>query len=64
MKMANMISLDMRTDLLATCMDRKLPTGTIRTIFTPMIGKTDEEKEKMAEELVPRVEAGEFDELI
>lgn len=61
MKSVNPDQWNMRTNLLAACMDRGLSVGTIRKIFTPMIGKTDKEKEMMAEALIPRVEAGEFD---
>ena len=43
------------------CMDRGLLQSTMLEIVEPMLGKTDEEKERIAAELLPRVQAGEFD---
>ena len=42
-------------------MDRGLLQSTMLEIVEPMLGKTDEEKERIAAELLPRVQAGEFD---
>ena len=43
------------------CMDRGLLQSTMREIIKPMVGKTDEEKECIAVDLLSRVKAGEFD---
>lgn len=42
-------------------MDRGLLQSTMLEIIKPMQGKTDQEKELIAKELLPRVKAGEFD---
>ena len=50
-----------RQRLLGICMERGLLQSTMLEIISSMHGKTDEEKERIAAELIPRVEAGEFD---
>ena len=50
-----------RQRLLGACMNRGLLQNTILQIIEPMVGKSHEERERIAAELLPRVEAGEFD---
>ena len=50
-----------RQRLLKACMDRGLPQSTILRVVAPMAGKADDEKEKIAAEILPEVEAGAFD---
>lgn len=50
-----------RQRLLKACLDRGLSQSTILHITEPMEGKSHDERERIAAELLPRVEAGEFD---
>ena len=50
-----------RQHLLKACLDRGLSQSTILRITEPMEGKSHEERERIAAELLPRVEAREFD---
>ena len=61
MRRGKLVERKSRQHLLSVCMERGLLQSTMLEITKDMIGKTDEEKERIAEELIPRVEAGEFD---
>ena len=50
-----------RQKLLKSCMDRGLSQSAILQVIMPMAGKTDNEKERIAADLLVRVETGEFD---
>lgn len=49
-----------RKKLLSICLDQGLSQSAILHITEPMTGKTHEEREQIAAELLLKVEAGEF----
>lgn len=49
-----------RYNLLKICMEKHISPNTVAEITTPMVGKPEEEKERIAAELIFKIQAGEI----